>query len=174
MNRIVEQGNRQFCDAPIDMNVLNENLRNSKRTVIDSGNVDIIRAMELSHMLRGNDKNGLIRPIPYNEIKNDTPDTLNTVMQAIGLYTFPTQELIDFLRQEIDDDPAYEPHSAIEICAGTGWIGRALGIPITDSHIQERPDIRDTYIIQGAIPIIYPADVENLDALAAVRKYHPE
>ena len=174
MNRKIEQANRQFCNTPLNMSSMAETQRNNKRTEINLRDVDPIRVMELADMLRGGDKNGLFAPIPWSEIKDDTPDTLNVVMQANGLYTFPTQELIDFLRQEIDDDPAYEPHTAIEICAGTGWIGRTLGIPITDSHMQERPDIRAAYIDQGSMPIIYPTDVEKLDALTAVRKYNPE
>lgn len=174
MNRKIEQANRQFCNTPLNMSSMAETQRNNKRTEINLRNVDPIRVMELADMLRGGDKNGLFAPIPYSEIKDDTPDTLNVVMQANGLYTFPTQELIDFLRQEIDDDPTYEPHTAIEICAGMGWIGRGLGIPITDSRIQERDDVRSSYLANRAVPIQYPDDVECLDAVSAVKKYAPE
>ena len=149
--------------------------RTNKRTEIDGRSVDAVRAVELTRMLAEDTKAGtIIHPLPYGEIANDTSSTLNLVMQALGLYTFPTQELVNFLRSEIDDDPALEPHTAVEICAGTGWIGRSLGIPVTDSRIQEREDVRDMYMRFGAMPIQYPEDVEQLDALSAVRKYEPE
>ena len=107
--------------------------KNNKRTFIDPDKVDLARGREIVKMLAHEDDvlGTVIRPIPYAEIQDDTEATLNMVMQAVGLYTFPTQELVDWLRSEIDDDPELEPHSAIEICAGTGWIGRTLGIPTT-------------------------------------------
>jgi len=150
--------------------------KNNKRTFIDQSRFDMERAMELTRMLAEDDENlgRIIHPLPYAEIKNDTEATLNIVMQALGLYTFPTKELTDWLHNEIDDDPELEPHSAIEICCGTGWIGRTLGIPITDSRMQERDDIRELYRREGAMTISYPMDVEPLDALSAIRKYEPE
>ena len=150
--------------------------RNNKRTVIDPDRVDLARGREIVKMLAHEDEQlgTIIKPIPYREIENDTEATLNMVMQALGLYTFPTVELTDWLRSEIDDDPELEPHSAIEICAGTGWIGRTLGIPTTDSRMQERDDVRELYRRQNAVPIAYPKDVEKLDAIEAIRKYEPE
>ena len=149
--------------------------RNNKRTVIDPDRVDLARGREIVKMLAHEDEQlgTIIKPIPYREIENDTEATLNMVMQALGLYTFPTVELTDWLRSEIDDDPELEPHSAIEICAGTGWIGRTLGIPTTDSRMQERDDVRELYRRQNAVPIAYPKDVEKLDAIEAIRKHGP-
>ena len=147
----------------------------NKRTVIDPDRIDLSRAMELTQMLtEDTDLGTIIYPLPYAEIENDTEATLNMVMQSLGLYTFPTVELTDWLHTEIDDDPELEPHAAIEICSGTGWIGRTLGIPTTDSRMQERDDIRKLYLSQGAMPIQYPKDIEALDAVAAIRKYEPE
>ena len=91
MNRKIEQANRQFCNTPLNMSSMAETQRNNKRTEINLRDVDPIRVMELADMLRGGDKNGLFVPIPWSEIKDDTPDTLNVVMQANGLYTFPTR-----------------------------------------------------------------------------------
>ena len=158
------------------MQALMAEQRNNKRTVIDPDRVDLKRGTEIISRLAVKDDvlGTIIRPIPYAEIQDDTEATLNMVMQAVGLYTFPTQELVDFLHGEIDDDPELEPHSAIEICAGTGWLGRSLGIPVTDARLQERDDIKELYKRQGAVPISYPKDVEMLDALEAIRKYEPE
>jgi hypothetical protein len=176
MNSNIAAMNESFRRQPVDMEMMERMQRNNKRTVIDPDRLDMARAMELTRMISHDDENlGLvITPVPFREIENDTEATLNTVMHALGLYTFPTTELTDWLRSEIDDDPEYEPHEAIEICCGTGWIGRTLGIPITDSRMQERDDIRQAYLAQGAMPISYPMDVEPLDALSAIRKYEPE
>jgi len=175
MNNDIRTMNEAFCRQPIDIEAMKHTQRNNKRTVIDPDRVSFSRMMELTRMMTEDTGLGMmIRPLPYAEIAGDTLDTLNMVMQALGLYTFPTQELVDWLHSEIDDDPEMEPHTAIEICCGTGWLGRSLGIPTTDSRLQEREDIRQSYIAQMAVPISYPDDVEQLDALSAIRKYEPE
>lgn len=175
MNRQIEMINQAFRQSPIDIEAMAQTQRNNKRTVIDPDKVDFGRMMELTKMLTEDTPLGIIiHPVPFAEIETDTDATLNMVMQALGLYTFPTQELVDWLHAEIDDDPELEPHSAIEICCGTGWLGRSLGIPTTDSRLQEREDIRKSYLSQGAMPISYPKDVEQLDAISAIRKYEPE
>lgn len=176
MNSQIAMMNEAFRRQPIDIEAMARTQRNNKRTVIDMDRLDTARALELTRMISHDDENlgQIITPIPFSEIEHDTEATLNVVMHALGLYTFPTVELTDWLRGEIDDDPDYEPHTAIEICCGTGWIGRTLNIPITDSRMQEREDIRQSYLAQGAMPINYPMDVEPMDALSAIRKYEPE
>ncbi len=175
MNTLIKKANRTFCNQIVDAEALKYTQRNNKRTVVDPDRVDIDRVLELTNKLCTETSVGkIINPLPYSEIQNDTSDTLNIVMQMLGLYTFPTHELLNWLHDEIDDDPDFEPHSAIEICGGTGWIGRSLGIPTTDSRLQERADVRQAYLSNGAMPIDYPSDVEALDAISAIRKYHPE
>lgn len=158
MNNDIRTMNKAFCRQPIDIEAMKQTQRNNKRTVISPDRVDLTRMTELTRMITEDTELGMmIRPLPYAEIAGDTPDTLNMVMQALGLYTFPTQELVDWLHSEIDDDPEMEPHTAIEICCGTGWLGRSLGIPITDSRMQEREDIRQSYLAQGACPSLTPS-----------------
>lgn len=153
MNALVGRG----IGKEAQMQALIAQQRNNKRTVIDPDRIDTERVMELTRRLTEDTDLGMIvRPLPYADIEGDTEATLNVVMQALGLYTFPTVELTDWLRQEIDDDPELEPHSAIEICAGTGWIGRTLGIPTTDAQWQKRPDIRELYLRQGRYPSTTP------------------
>lgn len=85
-----------------------------------------------------------------------------------GVYQVPTLELIDTLRKLIDG------RSAVEICAGNGSVGRALGIPTTDSYVQEDPQLKAYHEAIGQ-PITVPGeDVERLEAMEAVRKYKPE
>lgn len=134
--------------------------------------VNLDRAKEIANKLSSSD--GRIYPIPYSFIKSDTLDTLNLVMQALGLYTFPTIELCEWLSSQIDDDPELEPHSAIEICGGTGWIGRQLGIPTTDIKNMENPMVKNIMLESFSVPTIYAEDVETLEATEAVNKYKPE
>lgn len=134
--------------------------------------IDFKRVVEIVGSIVGEDKK--IYPIPYSLIENDTLDTLNYVMQTLGLYTFPTLELCEWLSSQIDDNPELEPHSAIEICGGTGWIGRQLGIPSTDVKNMENPVVQGVMLEQASMPTIYADDVETLEASDAVKKYQPE
>lgn len=85
-----------------------------------------------------------------------------------AVYGLITTELIDYLKRLIGD------RSAIEIGAGNGALGRALGIPMTDSWIQARSDVALLYHVQGQPTIQYGADVEKLEALDAIRKHKPQ
>lgn len=84
-----------------------------------------------------------------------------------AIYVLPTEELINWLKENILG-------TAIEIGAGNGSISRALNIPITDSRMQEREDIKIYYQVVGQPLIKYPDDVEKLDAEEAIKKYNPE
>lgn len=88
-------------------------------------------------------------------------------MHQHGIYVLPTLELIVWLRLKITG-------FAIEIGAGNGAIGRILKIPITDSKLQNKREVRIMYEMMGQPPIIYPSDLEELDALAAIEKYKPD
>lgn len=83
-------------------------------------------------------------------------------------YGIPTAELIEFLNKKIDN------RSAIEIGAGAGDLGFHLGIPMTDSKIQQRPDVKFQYKVAGQPTIYYPNDMEKIEALDAVKKYQPQ
>jgi hypothetical protein len=64
--------------------------------------------------------------------------------------------------------------SAIEIGAGNGLLGMALGIPCTDNRMQEWPEIQDIYATMGQPAITYGEHVQKLDALEAVKHCRPE
>ena len=85
-----------------------------------------------------------------------------------ALYTIPTLELIEFLR------PWVMGKRAVEICAGYGIIGQALGIPVTDSFMQERSDIALAYAIAMQPVIRYPKEVIKIDANEVIKYYKPE
>lgn len=85
-----------------------------------------------------------------------------------AVYGLPTTELVHFLGGIIGE------RKAIEVGSGNGCLGRALGIPRTDSCCQNRLDVKLYYLAQGQPTIDYPSDVEELDALAAIERYKPE
>lgn len=85
-----------------------------------------------------------------------------------GIYSLPTKELVDFVRKEIGD------RRAIEIGAGHGGFAAALGIPATDSRMQEHPSIAEHYRALQQQPVIYGENVERLDAAAALSAHKPQ
>lgn len=111
-------------------------------------------------------KEGKLQVLPYSYWRQFDTNTHLSFMLKNGFYIIPTTELIDFLQNNI-----IEP--AIEIGAGNGFLGRTLGVPFTDSKMQENPAIDLLYKLLGQPPIRYPDDVETLDAVDAVKKYTP-
>jgi hypothetical protein len=85
-----------------------------------------------------------------------------------GIYQFPTTELLELITKLIDGK------SCLEIGAGSGSIGRNLGIRVTDSHSQTRPEVAKLYREMGQPIIKYPSDVEKLNAKEAIKKYRPK
>ena len=90
------------------------------------------------------------------------------LLHQTGTYVVPTEELIDYLDKLIGEE------SAIEICAGNGFIGRELGIPVTDSY-QQQDDKESVlfYKLAGQPTIKYPKDVIKLEANKAVDRFRP-
>lgn len=113
------------------------------------------------------DERKYLRVLPASVYQALDPDDLRILAHQYGIYQFPTQELVDWLATQVTGV------SAIEIGAGNGSIGRALGIPATDSHQQSDPTTRALYALMGQPCIEYPPDVERLDAAAAIEKYKP-
>lgn len=104
---------------------------------------------------------------PFDFWKNRDKNEINYFLLQHGIYVIPTTELINWLKENIIGN-------AIEIGAGNGAISRALNIPITDSRMQERDDIKILYAMSGQPVIKYPDDVEKLDAEEAISKYKPD
>lgn len=90
------------------------------------------------------------------------------LLHETGTYVVPTEELIDYL------DKLIGLEDTIEICAGNGFIGRELGIPVTDSY-QQQDDAGTVMLYQlaGQPCIKYPKDVIKLEANKAVDKFRP-
>jgi hypothetical protein len=112
--------------------------------------------------------NGKMKLLSYKDYDKFDWKDFRTFCHVNARYGVPTIELVDYLRQAIDG------RSAIEIGAGAGDLGFHLGIKMTDSKMQERPDIIKSYTAMRQPLIKYPDDVEKLDALEAVKKYKPD
>ena len=111
---------------------------------------------------------GLVMPVPYKALI-DIPDrALKIYLFYRNIYGIVTTELVEYLKNEIGDK------KAIEIGCGNGTLGRALGIPITDSKSQSFDEIKKMYANFGQPTIGYPEDVEKLEAFEAIDKYKPD
>lgn len=113
------------------------------------------------------DENGRIKVVPAEYYAGTTKEERMLFGHRNSAYGFVTTELVEWLRQTIAG------RSAIEIGAGNGVLAAALGIPATDSRMQEHPIISAIYEAAGQPTIKYGDNVEKLDAASAVRKYKP-
>lgn len=86
-----------------------------------------------------------------------------------GIYTFPTDELVDRLVELIAG------RTAIEIGAGHGVLAQALDIPATDSMQQVKGPAADLYV-PGKLgpPAPYGPNLIDMHASRAVRQYRPQ
>ena len=114
------------------------------------------------------DKNKKLNLYPSSYYETLNFEQLRVFCHFNARYGLPTIELVDWLKKEIGD------LKAIEIGAGSGDLGHHLGIPMTDNHCQEWPDVRLIYSATQQPLIKYGVDVERLDALEAIEKYKPD
>lgn len=132
----------------------------SEATVIDPGTRDI--APEVF------DDAGNLRVMPASYYAQTEQAERSRLCVEHGLYCLPTVELVEHLRGLIGGQ------RAIEIGAGNGVIARALGIPATDSRMQEMPHYRKKYQQLGQAVVRYGDNVERLDASVAIKRYRPK
>lgn len=85
-----------------------------------------------------------------------------------GVYSFPTVELVDYLRDLIGG------RSAIEIGAGNGVLAEALDITATDSYQQNQPKYKAIYEGSGMATVPYGENVIEMNASRAVRAFKPQ
>lgn len=114
------------------------------------------------------DEQRRLRPVSSAALYQVDPTDLKLWCHHNAVYGIPTHELVGWIRDRIGG------RSAIEIGSGNGCLGRALGIPRTDSRLQEQPEMKAFYAFAGQPVITYGEDVERLEALEAVTKYKPQ
>lgn len=136
-----------------------------KATSSNSTSIERCDLTNLEKKVFDNENKLIIKP--YSFWKNINGNELRYFMYIHGIYVLPTQELIDWLKQNIIGN-------AIEIGSGIGAVARNLGIPITDSRMQELPEVKLAYLAGGQPTIKYPSDVEKLDYKLAIFKYQPQ
>nr|WP_312379231.1 hypothetical protein [Delftia acidovorans] len=126
---------------------------------------DAARVRDISSLLL--DRDGRLRVVPAQVLEGTTAQERLVFGVRHGLYSFPTEELCDFLGARI------RGKTAMEIGAGHGALAKALSIPATDNRQQEEAAIREHYqqLRQATVP--YGEHVVKLDAAAAVQRYRP-
>lgn len=113
-------------------------------------------------------KDGELQVLPARDYDAFPKEQLAVFCHKLAIYGLPTAELVAFLNARIAG------RAAIEIGSGNGVLGKALRIPCTDNHLQERADIRAYYALTRQPVITYGKHVEDLEALDAIRKYRPK
>ncbi len=84
-----------------------------------------------------------------------------------GMYCIPTVELIHWLKARV------KGKRALEVGAGSGVVGRAVGIRMTDNFQQDIPKYKFLYDQMKQSTVTYGKDVLNYDAVAAVKRFRP-
>lgn len=121
------------------------------------------------------DDNGCLKVVDVEVIKSFDHDALRFFMWKHGIYSIPTEQLIKSIRDLIGD-----PAKCVEIGAGNGVYGRALGIKMTDNYMQHPKNdakfrgVVTSYIKQGQPLVKYGADVIEMDGKEAVSLNKPE
>lgn len=120
----------------------------------------------LDDLLWGSDQ--LPKPVSADLLRKIPTHHLRQWCVARAVYQVVTQELLDWLADRI------QGKKAIEVCAGHGTIGRHLGIPMSDSYMQTRPEIQAYYLSLRQATISPPSDVTKMDANEHVALAKPE
>jgi hypothetical protein len=106
----------------------------------------------------------------YDEISMVEKNDISLLGFSMGLYSFPTKELIDFLKEEIGTE-----ERVLEIGAGSGIISKALNIRGTDSFAQQEDlNLLLTCLTLNQTPVQYGKNVEKMEAIDAIRRYKPK
>jgi hypothetical protein len=111
---------------------------------------------------------GRPRVLPASYWATTTPAERAILGHRHGIYSYPTTELVAWLKDFIGD------RTAIEIGAGHGCLAAALNIPATDSMQQNKPKYRAEYAAMGQPPVRYGENIIPLDARGAISRYHPQ
>lgn len=111
---------------------------------------------------------GRIQVLPASFWESTTVHERALFGARTGIYSFPTLELVERLRELIAG------RSAIEIGAGHGVLAEALGIPGTDSFQQLMPQYRRIYDAGNLAIAPYGPKVVEMHASRAVRHYKPD
>jgi len=130
-------------------------------TILTDHNIDYLDPVLI-------DETGLLKVVDSAILRAIDPEHLIVWGNRRGVYTYPTTELIAWLKEQIGG------RRAIEICSGNGVIGRSLGIIRTDSYVQTTPEMIAYYQAFGQKPIEPPKDVYKFEANDGVDFFKPK
>lgn len=117
-------------------------------------------------------ENGNLKIMPSSFYRKYDQKEISVFCLLNGLYCLPTTELLDLLNALImERSPS---RNAIEIGSGNGSLGKGLGIPSTDSFLQDDPSIKAHYRNLGQPTITYGKHVIKIDANKAVSEMKPD
>lgn len=134
---------------------------------------------QLSKLVK--EENGKLFPriVPAQEILKLGDFNRQILMTQLGLYVWPTQELVEFFKKNINDKTP-----VLELGAGNGVLGKTLGWNSTDNFSQStqfnaRNEIEKQYNAMALMqlknnniaPVNYGSNVINLNAHDAIREY---
>lgn len=114
------------------------------------------------------DADGRIKLLPAEAYQSVPLTHLRLWCHVTARYCIPTVELVVWLKKQIDG------RSAIEVGAGNADLGYHLGIPSTDSCIQQAPHLQNFYASLRQVPTDPPPYVRKMEALSAIQHYKPQ
>ncbi len=110
---------------------------------------------------------GMPRVVSVDVYRQYSPEQIQFFCLKHGLYSLPTTELIEWLREIIDG------RKAIEVGAGNGVMAKALGIEATDNYQQALPKFKEIYEIIRQPLVSYGDNVLKVGAFEAVKRFKP-
>lgn len=139
------------------------------QTALYSFVMEILPNVDVSYLDKVLLKNGEVQVVPSATLKDIDYTHLRLWCHKHAVYGLPTTELIEFLK------PVISGYVAIEVGAGNGVFGRALGITSTDSMIQQK-DARMVayYKMLGQPPVTYGKNVVDMEASEAIKTIKPD
>lgn len=128
---------------------------------------ELIQATTLDELLL--DEEGRVKVLHAEALKKIDKRQLRLWCHLRAVYLVPSKELVDIIKGWVGKD-----FDAIEIGAGNGCLGRALGIPMYDNFMQrDNPEVVAYYNATGQPTINYGSDVQKADANDIVKELGP-
>lgn len=136
---------------------------NRHMSLLNKGDISYLEDMLFDEM-------GRLKVLPYNELKDIKQEHISQFCLSNGIYSLPTQEMIDLLNEEIGD----KRDNTIEIGSGNGVYARTLHVMGVDNFMQTMSNVKEYYEAANQPTVKYGANVIKLEALEAVKKYKPD
>lgn len=145
-----------------------QNLASRSQKYMVSKNLSADEMIALDEFFLGDD--GFLRIMPVGHVEQVPASWRITWMHRSGYWIIPTVELVECLKEEIGEDL----DQSIEIAAGAGVLGRALGIRSTDFMMAKwHPIYAEMMRRNGISAPNFGPWVERIEASEAVYRHKP-